>query len=270
MTVPAHTPHDGPGPVPRQTWRGEALLRPGHLIYRGMVGPTGTHAHHAVQILAATTPESLTDFADRTVNTTAAVIAANSLHRITGNTALAVMVYLDPSTIAGQLTGRLDGDAADARRWASAGAHLTGTAGTLADLPIAEVLPRLLHLLIPFSGYGRSSTPPAHPAVARAVADIERRLPNGTVRLHDVAATVGLSPDRLAHLLTAELGLPFRAYVRWRRLQIAIAHVAAGTTLTAAAHAAGFADSAHLTRTSHRTFGVAPSALAEVRFHTGA
>lgn len=265
-----HTPRDRPGPVPRRTWRGEALLRPGHLIYRGVVGPTGTHAHHAVQILAATTPVSLIDSADRTVNTTAAVIAANSRHRISGNTALAVMVYLDPSTTAGQLAGRLDGDPDDARLWASAGAHLTEAAGTLADLPITEVLPRLLHLLIAFGGHDGGSTPPAHSAVARAVADIERRLPNGVVRLDGVAATVGLSPDRLAHLLTAELGLPFRAYVRWRRLQIAIAHVAAGTTLTAAAHAAGFADSAHLTRTSHRTFGVAPSTLAKVRFHTGA
>ncbi|MCZ7379877.1 AraC family transcriptional regulator [Micromonospora sp. WMMC250] len=268
MTVSAHTPDDRPGPVPRQPWRGEALLRPGHLIYRGMLGPTGTHAHHAVQILAATTPVNLTDSADRAVNATAAVIPANAWHRITGNTALAVMAYLDPSTVAGQLAGRFDGDPADARRWARAGAHLAGAAGTLTDLPIAKMLPRLLHLLIPSGGHHRSSTPPAHPAVARAVADIERRLPNGTVRLDDVATAVGLSPDRLAHLLTAALGLPFRAYVRWRRLQIAIAHVAAGTTLTSAAHAAGFADSAHLTRTSHRTFGLAPSTLTGVHFLT--
>jgi AraC-like DNA-binding protein len=34
-----------------------------------------------------------------------------------------------------------------------------------------------------------------------------------------------------------------------------------GAPLSAAAHAAGFADAAHLTRTSQRMFGFAPSAL---------
>jgi AraC-like DNA-binding protein len=34
-----------------------------------------------------------------------------------------------------------------------------------------------------------------------------------------------------------------------------------GESLSSAAHTAGFADSAHLTRTSRRMFGIAPSAM---------
>lgn len=42
---------------------------------------------------------------------------------------------------------------------------------------------------------------------------------------------------------------------------MALASVSRGASLTEAAHAAGFADAAHLTRTVHRMMGEAPSAL---------
>jgi AraC-like DNA-binding protein len=49
--------------------------------------------------------------------------------------------------------------------------------------------------------------------------------------------------------------------VLWLRLRIAITRVQAGDDLTVAAHAAGFADSAHLTRTCRDMFGLPPSLL---------
>jgi AraC-like DNA-binding protein len=89
-----------------------------------------------------------------------------------------------------------------------------------------------------------------------------------SVHLGQVAAAVGISASRLGHLFSDELGLPFRAYVRWARLQRAIDHARQGSTLTDAAHAAGFADSAHLTRVCHEMFGLAPSLLARaVHWH---
>lgn len=42
----------------------------------------------------------------------------------------------------------------------------------------------------------------------------------------------------------------------------ALASLSTGATLTEAAHAAGFADAAHLTRTVRRMMGDAPSVLA--------
>jgi len=80
--------------------------------------------------------------------------------------------------------------------------------------------------------------------------------------LAEVAAEVSLSPSRFAHLFRAGTGLPLRRYLLWLRLVEAVRDVARGGSLTEAAHAAGFADSAHLTRTFRRMFGVAPSAIA--------
>lgn len=79
--------------------------------------------------------------------------------------------------------------------------------------------------------------------------------------LPEAASAACLSPSRARHLFVAQTGLPFRAYVLWLRIQRAVQLYAAGASLTDAAHEAGFADSAHLSRTFRRTFGLPAAAL---------
>lgn len=80
-----------------------------------------------------------------------------------------------------------------------------------------------------------------------------------------LAAAVGLSAGRLIHLFTEEMGLPIRRYILWLRLRDVLISVVTGSSLTEAAHRAGFADSAHLSRTFRGMFGFPPSAIAEGR-----
>jgi hypothetical protein len=42
-------------------WGGAALLHPGVLAFTGSIGTTDTHAHHAVQIMTATTVLTVLD-----------------------------------------------------------------------------------------------------------------------------------------------------------------------------------------------------------------
>jgi AraC family transcriptional regulator len=86
-----------------------------------------------------------------------------------------------------------------------------------------------------------------------------------SVPLAALAAQVSLSPSRLAHLFRANMGLPVRRYLLWLRLNDAISAMSQGANITQAAHDAGFSDSAHLTRTFRRMFGMPPSRL---RSHT--
>jgi AraC-like DNA-binding protein len=74
-----------------------------------------------------------------------------------------------------------------------------------------------------------------------------------------LAARVYLSPSRFRHLFRREMGMSVQSYLRWQRLLVALRTSARGASLTEAAHAAGFADSAHLTRVFRATFGVPPS-----------
>src|SRR5262249_9582005 len=103
---------------------------------------------------------------------------------------------------------------------------------------------------------------PLHPAVQRALDHLrngglqERRL-----SAQHLAQIVRLSPSRFLHAFTESLGIPFRAYVRWLRVQHAMGALHAGCSITEAAQVAGFSDAAHLTRTLRRTLGQTPGEL---------
>jgi AraC-like DNA-binding protein len=107
---------------------------------------------------------------------------------------------------------------------------------------------------------GREPVAPTDERILRAVAYINAHL-NGPIRLTDVARDIHLSPGRLRHLFVEETGMGLRPYVLWRRFLRAWDVLVTGESLSTAAHRAGFADSAHFTRTSRQAFGFPPSFL---------
>jgi AraC family transcriptional regulator len=76
-----------------------------------------------------------------------------------------------------------------------------------------------------------------------------------------LAARVHLSPSRFAHVFKEHVGVPVRRYVLWLKMRAALDAAIDGQSLTAAAISAGFADSAHLSRTVRALIGVAPEFL---------
>jgi AraC-like DNA-binding protein len=76
-----------------------------------------------------------------------------------------------------------------------------------------------------------------------------------------LATYVHLSPSRFRHLFRSEVGMSVQSYLRWRRLYTALRAASFGVSLTEAAHTAGFADSAHLTRVCRATFGIPPARI---------
>jgi len=81
------------------------------------------------------------------------------------------------------------------------------------------------------------------------------------VSLKDAANVANLSPSRFRHLFVAQTGVSFRAYLLWARVETAVGAAMSGQSWTAAAQEAGFADSAHLSRTCRRMFGFSPATL---------
>ena len=73
--------------------------------------------------------------------------------------------------------------------------------------------------------------------------------------LKRMSAIAGLSESRFMHVFTESVGVPLRPYILWLRLQCACSEMMRGSSLTEAAHRAGFADAAHLCRTAKRMMG---------------
>lgn len=95
----------------------------------------------------------------------------------------------------------------------------------------------------------------------QAAIDALTRAPEQVTHVAALALAAGLSASRFQLLFKRATGVPFRRFRNWTRLRAALAAAQRGASLTAAAHAAGFASSAHLSTAFKDMFGMTPSQL---------
>jgi AraC-like DNA-binding protein len=82
-----------------------------------------------------------------------------------------------------------------------------------------------------------------------------------TIGLEKLADEIGLSPSRLSHLFSKEMGLSIKQYLLWQKLNHAVFKIGAGRSMLEAATEAGFSDGSHFSRTFRNTFGMPPSQI---------
>jgi AraC-like DNA-binding protein len=243
-------------------WEGASMwvLSAGPAV--GKEGIKGTlHSHHAVQVTFALEGWYRLESADLSVDTAVAAVAPDARHAITANGTVA-FVYIEPESVAGRAAVRR---LFAKRRLTSVDTALFGSLP--ADLLAAYRDPAVTEARLIDIGRalvsrlsGEVEIPTMDERVSKVIAWANAQLAT-PIRLADAAAVAGLSPDRLRHVFVRHTGLPFRTYVLWLRLLRAVEAFSHGESLTNAAHQAGFADSAHLSRTFRRTFGIAAAEL---------
>jgi AraC family transcriptional regulator len=222
---------------------------------------TDFHAHHAIQI--ALTLDGAFDLhvGDSRVSGPAAAVAADVRHAFEPTGAIALL-FVEPESAAGRaISTQLLADAPAA----ALPVHLLGDAPDrlLQVFRAPDADTRALRdtgLAMIRQIAGEAAAPALDHRVQATIAWAAERL-DRRLGVSEAARHVGLSVDRMSHLFVEQTGLPFRTYLLWLRLTKAVESMAAGASLTEAAHEAGFADSAHFSRTFRRMFGVAAAAL---------
>jgi AraC family transcriptional regulator len=237
-------------------WNGGAMF-----IGAG-AGAIDPHSHYAIQLVTGTPTGPRVQFGRREAwqEAPAALIPSRATHSIdVAGCRMSVVIFIEPETAEGRALGaRLQGrpEIVDEAALASAVARLEEAWRTQAS---ADALRATCQQLV--RDLARTtSREPSDPRVLQAVAYLRERV-SQAVTLEEVAAAVGLSPSRFRHLFVEETGMPLRTYALWRRLLHVWELLMEGETLAGAAHAAGFADSAHLSRTSRTMFGLPPSVM---------
>ena len=227
-------------------------------------GSTAVHAHYAAQVTVAPSPglRLRSDDDGPWERYGAAYVPARSPHALdVGGVSAWAVIFVGPETARGRALAARFGEAGirevttDGLAEPVAAVFAAWDAGSLGQVEAAA------HAVVDVLASGSGPLGPPDDRVADALTAIDARL-DDPPSLGELARSVGLSPSRLRHLLVGETGAGFRAHVRWRRLMRAWEIVRAGASLTEAAHAAGFSDSAHLSRTVRRTFGLTPSDVA--------
>jgi len=192
----------------------------------------------------------------------AAIVAAHQPHALEAREQFVAQIFVEPESPEGrglQVRYRDEGISA------LAAATLEKETAALANAYESRASDaRLIELAVAAIATlaGTSAVPKELPdaRIALAVELIRERL-GDAIPLNAIAAAVHLSPDRFRHLFMEETGVGFRPYLLWLRLECSLGAYVGGTTLTEAAHAGGFADSAHLSRTFKRMFGITPASV---------
>ena len=239
-------------------WQGGSLW-----IGRGR-GHTEWHAHHAHQLTVA--PEDTFRFRTEQAGSwkrfEGALVPSHCPHQFEVDAIEMAHLFVEPESRAGRALAERFGASAVSRLPAADSRAVARTLfRTFRSMPSRE--PMIEAAIAAVAALCGATTEPdkaLDPRLARALEYIRAHVRH-PVALGDVAAAVALSESRLRHLFVAETGCTFRAYLLWLRINLAIEAVMAGASWTDAAHEAGFADSAHLTRTHKKVFGIEPSAI---------
>ena len=210
----------------QDSWQGTLWLAPDFAILHGAAGATDSHAHYAHQLMLST-GAPFTVALDGAVHTAQRLLVASLRpHAIVAAPAPMLTMYAEPQRFSA--------------------AALLAVLGEVHS-PAPDTLAAALQ--------ARPSLPLPDARLQRALEQVDALL-SGKVSALALAEAAHLSLSQLERLFSAQLGLPVRRLVRWRRLRLAIRLILLGSTLTDAAHGAGFADAAHFSRTMRSLFGV--------------
>jgi AraC-like DNA-binding protein len=221
------------------------------------------HSHHALQITINLEPNHFVlRQRERAVEVQAAIIKPDQPHHAVASDSWRAVLLLDPQTDYAQRIGERFVDdeglaVLSATETEFCRTALQSFAGAAQSVEIADraITAIVEHLAGP-------STPPAtpNPRIAKALLHIHHAR-GQQLSLKKLAVHVALSESRLSHLFKQEIGIPIQRYLLWYKVAETAFNIGRGMSLTEAADAAGFADSAHFSRTFRAMFGLTPSQI---------
>jgi AraC family transcriptional regulator len=233
----------------------------GFLLIGQAQGVVPAHSHHAIQIvISLDQPFAVCDHSENWCEGRGIVVRPDVVHSFNCNGAFGAMLFVDPESSEGVSLRTLLAQnvtiVPDARLASSVSELRTFVEQPFASMEIGALIRHCVHALIPGPPPVRRLDPRVTKVLSRIQASEDLR-----VSLSKAAEMAFLSPSRFAHLFKQQMGLPFSRYMLWRKMTRAMLAIASERTISDAAHAADFADAAHLTRTFYQMVGMAPSVL---------
>jgi len=227
-------------------------------------GDAASHSHHAIQITASLRGYLRLSGLNGAAEGAALAVKAGARHSLDASGTLA-MVFLEPeSSLGRKLDAALFQESEIMALGPEMAAALAPLETALRGAPDRKVMLQIgRQALSQFEPVSPSNANEVDPRIRRIIDHAAENL-DRPVSLIEAARGIYLSPSRLRHLFVEQTGLPFKTYLLWLRLVRALETYSSGSSLTEAAHLAGFSDSAHFSRTFRRTFGLPATTLTRI------
>lgn len=245
----------------KKNWSGRVLLWEDHGVFVGSAGDAEFHESPSIKVCVAIGGSfELAEKDGQTRKYSSAIVPAGVGHSIHGGGEMVMLLIAPEGELGQKLLGYsqtnaivplddLHSDLADQLRILA-----SEIAESEADGAITSAVETLQKI------QPAAEQTQVDPRVSQSIAWIRAGRESGFL-VKEIAAEVDLSESRFSHLFTEFVRVPVRRYLLWLRLRDVLHMLASAETLTEAAHSAGFADSAHLSRTFRNALGIAPTDL---------
>lgn len=228
-------------------------LSPGIFAFYGAALDTVQHSHDAIQITWSN-KESQCQIGSKTVNGSL-IINRQVEHQLTMPNGWVILI--EPQSQLGQLLlQKLENSTFISFRASLAKSNPEQKSLALHLEPVLKVLDIPLTYLTK-----QPISQTVDHRVSKLISKLNQCLESSCIkptswRAKEIAKEMELSESRFLHLFKQEAGIAWRPYLLWRRLICAVNELKSNKSATEAAHTAGFSDSAHLSRTFKKIFGL--------------
>lgn len=237
-------------------------LKPGMLSIFGVCIDAEPHQHHAIQLVWPT--EGFDCYIDDLCFSNGVIINSNVVHKM--NMSQGRVLLVEPNSELGDcLKGLLNGEAI---------LSLKGMVEPFSNAKLADEkdIANLLRSLEVTNNHIGEPEKIFDDRISMLINRLNKCLEGDCIKPAGwkaslVASELGLSESRFVHLFSQTMGISWRPYLLWRRLNCAVLALKNGQTATEAAYHAGFSDSAHLSRTFKKHFGITIRAALQIFFN---
>ncbi len=236
-----------------QFWAGEVGIEIGFAFFIGQSGENRSHAHWAHQCIVRLDQPFTIISGETQLQANAIFVPAGIEHRLIATRHLSL--FFDPtSTLANALCEHLK----DAQSIQALPPRIADFFQTL--LHSESSIQNLYQDCLGFFKHHRviKKRDPRLPLILQT---IRQEVGTSYSKRKELAQQIALSDSRFSHWFREQTGMPLRSYRKWLRLIVALEMILNGSSAINAAHAAGFSDQAHFSRSFLAMFGVSPQSL---------
>lgn len=239
----------------------QLFLWNGIALFIGNLRDNSTHRHHAIQLCIALDKPFRLIHESKSGLYHASIIASDIFHQFQGDEGRHILLLIEPESTEGRHLSSIY----------SVKSPLTSLESLLDPLKLdpltrlagdgqltCDMAKRICTHILSTLGFVKNESVVMDSRIQKALV-LMREMETKKISTKALAAELAISETRLIHLFTNNIGIPIRPYLRWLRLIEAVKYILSGISLTEAAHASGFSDSAHLSRTFRLMFGFSPS-----------
>jgi AraC-like DNA-binding protein len=231
----------------------------GQMMYLGRFDDVAEHMHHAVQVVINREEPSALRIDGSSIKCGGVIIGSDRRHQLLSTNDYQVHLWIDSQTaVARAITRQHLGE----KGFKVLKGALLKKVRDAIDAPSNFLGPcwqahDVYEKIVSELGGFEYSEDEVDPRIQTAIKWLQDKHLSQKVTVAELARHSCLSESRLMHLFTKQIGIPIRRYILWLRVLSAMRSIAQGkVSVTEAAHAAGFSDSAHLARTYRRVFGL--------------